>query len=83
MKEKLIRFVSDEILSGTVEVSGDDGLLEEGMVDSLGMVRLVGFIEDSFGFQVPPVDFTIENFQSIDSLTAYLNNRLSVDRHDA
>jgi acyl carrier protein len=76
LKEQLIRFVSDELLSGTAEVRGDEDLLADGLVDSLGMVRLVGYLEAQLGMTVPPVDFTIENFRSIDTVVAYARRRV-------
>jgi acyl carrier protein len=39
-------------------------------------VRLVAFIEESFGFQIPPDDLTMENFRTINRLAAYLEPRL-------
>lgn len=74
--QSLLRFVSDELLGGTMEIAADDDLLADGMVDSLGMVRLVGFVEQRFEIAVPPVDFTIENFRSIATLTAYVSKRV-------
>ena len=71
MQRALIRFVSDELLEGSQEIRPGQNLL----ADSLGMVRLVGFVEEAFGIRVPPVDFTIENFRSVDTLTAYLARR--------
>ena len=81
MKEALTAFVSEELLSGRMRVGDDDNLLSEGMVDSLGMLRLVGFIEEQFGVKVPPEDFTIENFRTIALLTDYLQK--SVHTRDA
>ncbi len=68
----LTEFVSQELLSGRHSVAADENLLAEGMVDSLGMLRLVAFIEERFGIRVPPDQFTIENFRSIETLSAYL-----------
>ncbi len=75
--DTLIEYVSEELLSGQTRVGPDDNLLSEGMVDSLGMLRLVGFIEESFGVKVPPQDFVIENFRSVGVLSDYLQRRLA------
>lgn len=72
----LAQFISEELLSGRVTVGADDDLLRDDLVDSLGMLRLVGFIEERYGMQVPPADFTIENFRTVGVLSAYLQRSL-------
>jgi acyl carrier protein len=72
MKSKLQRFIEDDLLSGTEKVSFEDELLMDGYVDSVGAMRLVAYIDESLGIKVPPEDFTIENFGTINVLAAYL-----------
>ena len=74
MKEKLSRFISDDLLSGTA-VGDQDELLISGLVDSLAVMRLVSFIEQQSGLRVPPEDVVIENFASIDAIDRYLQTR--------
>ena len=81
MKTKLKRFLLDEILSmrGDRELRDDEDLLMSGLVDSLGMMRLIGFIDDELGVSVPPEDVTIESFSSIETIAAYLRKRGGAD----
>ena len=76
LRETLQGFIADELVSDGAAVDLDDNLLADGMIDSLGAVRLVAFIEESFGFQIPPDDLTMENFRTINRLAAYLEPRL-------
>ncbi len=77
MKTELSRFLSEEILAGTHRstVGPDEDLLGSGLLDSLGVMQLVWFIEREFGVEVPPEDVTIEHFQSISHIVAYLTGR--------
>ena len=78
MEQHLIRFIDDVILGGSGDgVSLDDEIVLDGTVDSLGVTRLLDFIEESLGVTVPAEDVTIENFQSIRSICAYIRD--SVD----
>lgn len=70
----LLDFLRDELLDDA-DVAADDNLLADGMVDSLGMLRLMDFIEQTFTLTVPPEDFTIENFRTIEILNEYLRAR--------
>jgi len=72
----LARFISTELLRIDEQVGFDENLLSEGMVDSLGMLRLIGFIQQTYGLQVPPEDFIIENFRTLDVLNDYLRTSL-------
>jgi acyl carrier protein len=55
---------------------GDDAsFLEEGIVDSVGIMDLVSFVEDSFKVSVADADITPENFDSVTRLTAYLRHK--------
>jgi acyl carrier protein len=77
IRETLRRYISEELLEDDAPVDDDENLLADGMVDSLGMLRLVGFIEESYGFRVPPDAFTIEHFRTIATLDAYLSRAMN------
>jgi acyl carrier protein len=47
-------------------------LLTSGIVDSLGMLDLVRFLEDSFAIQLSDEELTPENFASIASLASFV-----------
>ncbi len=71
----LLDYIRDELLDDAEDIAADDNLLADGMVDSLGMLRLMDFIERTFALTVPPEDFTIENFRTIEILEKYLRAR--------
>lgn len=75
VREELAKFISQDLLDSEELVAFDENLLSDGMVDSLGMLRLIAFIEAEFGIRVPPQDFTIENFRTINVLGDYLDGR--------
>ena len=69
----LAQYVSEEILGGSTPIGLKDNLLTDGVVDSLGMLRLVGFIEASFDITIAPDQFTIENFRDLEVISAYVD----------
>jgi acyl carrier protein len=70
----LMTYVKEELLRGRGEkLTPEDDLLSQGIIDSLGILQLVGFIEDRFGMQVPDEDVVYENFHSMKALAAYLD----------
>lgn len=75
LKGEITAFIANELLDGRL-VEEDENLLLEGGVDSIGMIRLVAFIQETWQFEVPPDAFTIENFRTVASISAYLENAL-------
>jgi acyl carrier protein len=56
-------------------LTSESSLLESGIVDSLGVLDLVGFIEEQFGIEVQDDDLVPEHFDSIDALTRFVQGR--------
>ena len=73
MKEILKQFITQELLGDErFTLHDEDSLLLDGMIDSLGMLRLVAFVEQRFEIQIPYEDITIENFNTVNTLATYL-----------
>jgi acyl carrier protein len=49
-----------------------DDLMSLGIVDSLGILRLVAFVEERFAIAVTPDEIVPENFRDIDSLAGFI-----------
>lgn len=73
IRDRLRRFITNELLfEQSLVLNDDDDLLLSGLVDSLGVVRLVTFIEIEFHVVVPPEDVVLENFQTLTAMSEYL-----------
>lgn len=53
----------------------DASLLEGGVIDSIGVLTLVTWIEEAFGFTVEDEDVLPENLDSIASIVAYIDRK--------
>ena len=54
----------------------DASFLEEGIVDSVGVLELVSFIEDNFKVKVSDQDIVPDNFDSVSKLAAYIRRKI-------
>jgi acyl carrier protein len=55
--------------------SDDVSFLDEGIVDSVGVMELVAFVEDDFHISVEDLDITPENFDSVSKIAAYVRQK--------
>jgi acyl carrier protein len=53
----------------------DEPLIQTGVIDSLGIFLLIGFLEERFNVTVDPKDVVLDNFETIDAITALVNAR--------
>jgi len=69
----LKEYIREELMNGSnSELDESENLLAAGIIDSLGILRLVSFVEEKFGIEVPDEDVTIDNFQSVKSMSDYV-----------
>lgn len=77
LKDRIKTFIAAELIGQPSLVIGDDeDLLLTGLVDSLGIVRLIAYIEEDLGITIPPGEITIENFGTVSAMTAYSGSKL-------
>lgn len=51
-------------------------LLEEGIIDSLGIFKLASFLEEKFGVTLNPEEFLLENFGTVNAIKSFVISRL-------
>ncbi len=69
----LTAYIKKELMKGrNADIKPTDDLLGSGVIDSLGVLQMVAFIEERFNFQVPDEDVVYENFFSVEALANYL-----------
>ena len=76
MKERIRAFIIENFLFGNDEGLNDDSsFLDEGIIDSTGILELVSFLEEEFSITVDDDDLIPENLDSINNVAAYLGKK--------
>jgi acyl carrier protein len=76
-KKKIRQFVVDNFLFGDDRgLKDDSSFLDEGLIDSTGILELVNFIEEEFSVKVADLELHPENLDSINNVAEYLRKKL-------
>lgn len=78
LQDKLQIYFQDNILYNEAmeDIDGDESLIDSGYIDSTGIIGLVAFLENAFGIKVYDQEIIPENFDSINRIYMYINNKL-------
>jgi len=60
---------------GGGEVKDDDPLLDSGIIDSMGILELVSYLESTFGIEVRDEEVVPANFQSVERITSLVTTK--------
>ena len=74
MQSTIINYIINEIHDGDpdLEIGPEDDLLGSGLLGSMEMMRLVQYLEETYAFRVAPEDMAIENFMTVEAMSAYV-----------
>lgn len=73
IRKKIRAFVIDNFLYGDgAGLENNSSFLDEGIIDSTGILELVAFLEENFGITVEDEELIPENLDSIDNVAAFL-----------
>lgn len=75
MIHKIIAFIKDEISMEVLDdIDVQEDLLGSGILDSMGMMKLIDFIEKEKRIAIPEGDMTVENFMTLERIETYLKS---------
>jgi acyl carrier protein len=73
----ILDFIRDELGNGQpIDLDAGANLLTSGLVDSVGIMRLVAHVESQLHLTVPATDLVPGNFRTVEIMAAYLQRLL-------
>ena len=75
---ELTRLLTDYIVAEVAMRPLEDALtpdypiVESGLVDSLGLFKVISFIEEELAIEIAPEDIVIENFVTVGAIVAFV-----------
>lgn len=76
-KAKIRQFIIENFLFGNADGLNDDtSFLEEGIIDSTGVLELITFLEEEFSIKVDDAELIPENLDSMNNVHAFLQKKV-------
>jgi acyl carrier protein len=77
IRERLRNLLArEEAFHFTPDMLDDASLIDAGVLDSFALIALVIQLEEEFGVKVAPEEATADRFQSVATITAYIETKL-------
>jgi len=78
VRERVWAYIVENFLymRPNLQVDADDSLLRKGVFDSLGVMEVIGFLEESFGIAVEQEEVTEAHFGTLNSIASYVATKL-------
>ena len=77
LKTQIRDFIVENFLFGNANGLKDDtSFLDDGIIDSTGVLELVTFLEENFKIRVEDEELIPENLDSIDNIAGYLERKM-------
>lgn len=73
---RLLDFVVRSFMVDEADIELDESLIDQGVIDSFGLVEITAFIEKDFGVLVRESDMTREQFGSMNKMATFVHTRL-------
>ncbi|HET9028410.1 MAG TPA: acyl carrier protein [Trueperaceae bacterium] len=75
------QFLADNFIldDGGTGLGADDSLTQAGVLDSMGVLELIMFVQERFGVSIPDEDTLPENLDSVSRIVNYISKRLAAE----
>ena len=71
------KFINTELLYREDQrIVATENLIEKGVIDSMSLLRLISYLEDCYGIEIPDEEILPDNFRSLSSIETLVANHL-------
>ena len=75
--ERLLNFITRCFMVERDEIDLDESMVDEGIIDSFGLIEIASFMEEEFGMKIGEEDMIRENFGSVNRIVNFINEYLT------
>jgi len=75
IKNKIRQYVIETSYANPDQVKDESLIFAEGLLDSMGFILLINFIEDTFGIKAKDSELLEDNFESINAMANFVERK--------
>lgn len=76
LHDELRTYITREILKNSdIELSEHSRLIQDGLINSIGIMKLITFLSDRAGVQFEDDDYKLENFETLSTIRGLIERR--------
>jgi acyl carrier protein len=79
-KEKIRQFILKSSYVSEETVNNDTLIFMQGILDSMGFINLISFLEESFSLKVNDNDLVETNFESVNAISEFVIKKVQVEK---
>jgi acyl carrier protein len=79
IKESVKNYIQSELVTDRQHrnLSDTDRLIEFGVIDSMGIMKLIDFLEKNHSINIDDMELVPENFASIEAISSLIEKKMS------
>jgi len=75
LETKVMDFVKTSFPVGGMDIEASTSLVDNGVIDSMGIIEIIDYVESNFEIKIPDEDVTLEQFGSVESIVSYISEK--------
>jgi acyl carrier protein len=78
--DPIMEFIKNQLVREKTmkNIGRGDDLIESGIIDSLGILKLLEFLESKFSIHISDEELIPENFESIESIESFIIRKKTI-----
>ena len=78
--DPIMEFIKNQLVRENTmkNIGKGDDLIESGVIDSLGVLKLLAFLETRFPIHIADEELVPENFKSIEAIDSFIRNKNNI-----
>lgn len=77
IQEKLLSYIKQNFAIDEEEIFLEESLIDQGIIDSVGLLEIISFIEEEFSFKVDQEQMVRENFGSVIRIVNFISHEIN------
>lgn len=75
-KTKIKNYIIESTFDDVEKIKDDTLIFEEGILDSMGLLFLIEFLQEEFNLTTSDEELVVENFQSINNIMTFIESKM-------